>query len=85
VIAKGFVATNTVEGFLGIFKPGVKGVQQHCGEQHPRRDLIEFDFRTSNRVALDVDDSQRATKLLKGIEGKRLTFRWIRQQPEEAA
>jgi hypothetical protein len=85
VIAKGFVTTNTVEGLFGIFKPGMKGVQQHRGEQHLQRYLIEFDFRTSNRVALEVDDSERATKVLKGIEGKRLTFRWTRQQPEEAA
>jgi len=85
VIAKGFVATNTVEGFFGIFKPGMKGVQQHCGEQHRQRYPIDFDFRTSNRAALDDDDSERATKVLKGIEGKRLTFRWTRQQPKEAA
>ena len=26
--------TNTVEGFYSIFKRGMKGIYQHCGEQH---------------------------------------------------
>ena len=37
--------TNTVEGFFSIFKRGMKGVYQHCGEQHLHRYLAEFDFR----------------------------------------
>jgi hypothetical protein len=40
-----------------------------------KRYLGEFDFRYNNRVALHVDDDMRATKLLEGIEGKRLTYR----------
>jgi hypothetical protein len=39
------------------------------------RFLTEFDFRYSNRVALKVDDAQRAEIALKGIRGKRLTYR----------
>jgi transposase-like protein len=72
--ARGDVTTNTVEGFFSIFKRGMKGVYQHCGEQHLQRYLTEFDFRYSNRTALGVTDSQRATRLLKGIGGKRLTY-----------
>ena len=53
------VTTNTVEGFYSIFKRGMKGVYQHCGEQHLHRYLSEFDFRYSNRVKLGVDDKQR--------------------------
>jgi hypothetical protein len=37
--------------------------------------LAEFDFRYNNRVALGVDDYERAEKLAKGIVGKRLTYR----------
>ena len=67
--------TNTIEGFFSIFKRGMKGVYQHCGEQHLHRYLAEFDFRYSNRARLGVTDSQRADIALKGIGGKRLTYR----------
>jgi transposase-like protein len=45
------VHSNTVEGFFSIFKRGMHGVYQHCGEQHLQRYLDEFDFRYSNRAA----------------------------------
>ena len=67
--------TNTIEGYFSIFKRGMTGIYQHCGEQHLKRYLTEFDFRYSNRVALGVDDAQRAEIALKGIEGRRLTYR----------
>ena len=67
--------TNTVEGYFGIFKRGMVGVYQHCGEQHLQAYLDEFDFRYSNRIALGVDDTERATRAVKGAEGKRLTYR----------
>ena len=67
--------TNTIEGFFSIFKRGMKGVYQHCGEQHLHRYLAEFDFRYNNRIALGVDDVTRADEALKGIVGKRLTYR----------
>ncbi len=69
------IHTNTVEGYYSIFKRGMKGVYQHCGEKHLHRYLAEFDFRYSNRVALGVDDAARASKALKGVVGKRLTYR----------
>ncbi len=50
------ITTNTVEGYYSIFKRGMKGIYQHCGEKHLHRYLAEFDFRYSNRVALGVDD-----------------------------
>jgi transposase-like protein len=73
--ARGDVTTNTVEGFFSIFKRGMKGVYHHCGEQHLHRYLKEFDFRYSNRAALGVDDVLRTMRLIKGAEGKRLTYR----------
>ena len=69
------ITTNTVEGFYSIFKRGMKGVYQHCGEKHLHRYLAEFDFRYSNRSALGVEDMERADKLAAGIVGKRLTYR----------
>jgi hypothetical protein len=53
----------------------MKGIYQHCSEQHLQRYLAEFDFRYSNRSALGVEDTERATKALQGIVGKRLTYR----------
>jgi transposase-like protein len=77
---RGDVHTNTIEGYFSIFKRGMKGVYQHCDEKHLHRYLAEFDFRYNNRAALGVEDTERATSALKGVEGKRLTYR----QPREA-
>ena len=69
------IHTNTVEGFFSVFKRGMKGVYQHCEKQHLHRYLAEFDFRYSNRVALGVNDIERADRMLAGVVGKRLTYR----------
>lgn len=68
------ITTNTVEGYYSIFKRGMTGVYQHCKEKHLHRYLAEFDFRYSNRIALGVNDTMRAAKAVKGVEGKRLTY-----------
>ena len=47
--ARDDVTTNTIEGFFGVFKRGMVGVYQHCGEQHFQRYLDEFAFRYNNR------------------------------------
>ena len=51
------------------------GTYQHCGEQHLDRYLAEFDFRQNTRSKLGWDDAARTEKALKGIVGKRLTYR----------
>ena len=68
------IHTNTVEGAFSIFKRGMKGVYQHCGEQHLHRYLAEFEFRYNNREANGVTDPQRSVAALRGIVGKRLTY-----------
>jgi transposase-like protein len=72
------IHTNSVEGFFSIFKRGMKGIYQHCSEKHLHRYLAEFDFRYSNRIALGVDDLERAARALAGVKGKRLTYRTAR-------
>jgi len=72
---RGEVHSNTVEGFYSVFKRGMKGVYQHCSEKHLHRYVAEFDFRYSNRVKLGVDDAQRTVTALRGIVGKRLTYK----------
>jgi hypothetical protein len=69
------IHTNTIEGFFSIFKRGMRGIYQHCSEAHLHRYLAEFDFRYSNREALGCDDHARTLEAIKGIEGKRLTYR----------
>jgi transposase-like protein len=68
------VHSNTVEGYFSIFKRGMRGVYQFCGERHLHRYLAEFEFRYNNRVALGFSDAERADTLLNGIVGKRLTY-----------
>jgi transposase-like protein len=73
--ARGDVTTNTVESFFGVLKRGIRGVYQHVSPEHLSRYVDEFSFRHNNRVALEINDQQRATNALAGIEGKRLTYR----------
>jgi transposase-like protein len=69
------VHTNTVEGAFSIFKRGMRGIYQHCGERHLHRYLAEFDFRYNNRARLGVDDAERAARAIRGVVGRRLTYR----------
>jgi hypothetical protein len=75
---RGDAHTNTVEGYFSIFKRGIYGVYHlyhHVSQQHLKRYLGEFDFRYNEPIALGVNDTQRATKAIKGAAGKRLTYR----------
>jgi transposase-like protein len=64
--------TNTVENFFSIFKRGVIGTYHHMSECHLHRYTAEFDFRYNTR---QISDKERADIALKGISGKRLTYR----------
>lgn len=75
----GFWHTNTVENYFSILKRGITGTYHHVSQQHLKRYLAEFDFRYNERKGLGVSDKQRAAKLLKGITGKRLTYRRINE------
>lgn len=72
---RGDVHTNSAEGYFSIFKRGMRGIYQHCAEKHLHRYLAEYDFRYNHRIALGIDDGERAAMALKGAEGKRLTYR----------
>jgi transposase-like protein len=75
--ARGDVTTNSVEGYFGIFKRGMKGVYQHCSEKHLHRYLAEFDFRYNHREALGWNDENRAIAAIRSGEGKRLTYHQV--------
>ena len=69
------VHTNTIEGYFSVFKRGMKGIYQHCGEAHLHRYLSEFDFRYNTRTKLGFTDADRAVVAWLGAKGKRLTYR----------
>lgn len=73
--ARDDVTTNTVEGFFSVFKRGMRGTYQHCKSRHLPRYLAEFDFRYNHRAALEISDTMRTEAAVRGIIGKRLTYR----------
>jgi transposase-like protein len=75
--ARGDVTTNTVEGFFGVLKMGIRGVYQHVSPEHLSRYLNEFEFRYNHRKSLGVNDSERADQMLSGVVGKRLTYQTV--------
>lgn len=70
----GAVHNNSCESYFSVFKRGMRGVYQHCSEKHLHRYLAEFDYRHNTRVAVGMDDVQRADKLITQVVGKRLTY-----------
>lgn len=69
--------TNAAENFFGNFKRSMKGTYRFCSEKHLSRYLAEFEFRHNNRSGLGITDGERTALAMKGIEGKRLTYRPI--------
>jgi len=82
---RGDIHTNTIEGFFSILKRGIVGTFHHVSPQHLQKYVTEFDFRYNHRettvkidgkmVKVGHSDAERTTALLKGISGKRLTYR----------
>ena len=54
------------------FKRGVIGTYHHMSEAHLGRYCCEFDLRYNTR---GMTDGERAAIIVKGMEGKRLTYR----------
>ena len=55
----------------------MRGIYQHRGEKHLRLHRNEFSSRYNRHIKLGVNDTERALIALRGIEGKRLTCRWV--------
>jgi transposase-like protein len=77
-----FWHTNTVEGYFSILKRGINGVYHHVSAEHLHRYLAEFDFRYNNRAALKIDDNARTENAVRGVVGKRLTYRRTRGEAQ---
>lgn len=69
---RGAAHVNSAESFHALLKRGVHGVYHHWSQHHLHRYLSEFDFRFNLRK---VEDGERTLEVLKGFEGKRLTYR----------
>jgi transposase-like protein len=74
-VGKDGQTTNAVENFFGIFKRSMKGTYRFCSEQHLQRYLSEFEFRHNYRAGLGINDKERTRIAMRGIAGKRLTYR----------
>lgn len=73
-VRDGNIHTNTIENTFSVFKRGMRGIYQHCGEAHLHRYLAEFDFRYNHRSALGITDTERTAAIVRGAEGKRLVY-----------
>lgn len=69
---RGDAHTNTSECRFSLMKRAVFGTHHSVSEAHLQRYLTEWDFKWNTRK---VNDGERAAIALKGIEGKRLTYR----------
>jgi transposase-like protein len=76
---RGDASTNAAENYFSILKRGIYGIYQHVSEEHLHRYLAEFDFRHNSRIALGIDDVERANRALRGVVGK-LTYRTTHRQ-----
>jgi hypothetical protein len=74
---RGDVTSNTAESSFAILKRGLTGVFHSVSEKHLQRYCHEFDFRWNFRQSQGFSDVARADAALKGIAGKRLTYRRI--------
>jgi transposase-like protein len=77
---RGDAHSNTVEAYFSILKRGITGCYFHVSEALLHRYLAEFDFRHSHRAGLGVDDEARTERAIRGIVGKRLTYRTAGRQ-----
>jgi transposase-like protein len=68
----GFAHINTAECRFSLMKRAVFGTHHSVSEAHLSRYLVEWDFKWNTRK---MKDGERAALALKGIEGKRLTYR----------
>lgn len=73
--ARGDVTTNSAESSFALLKRGLIGTFHSVSEAHLQRYVTEFDFRWNHRSKLGVSDVARTGAILRGIEGKRLTYR----------
>jgi transposase-like protein len=81
----GAAHTQTVESFFALIKRGVTGSFHSVSEQHLQRYVDEFAFRWNTRSSLGIEDTERASLMVKAGVGKRLTYRRTNEAPNTQA
>lgn len=66
---------NSAESFFAIVRRKMYGTHHAVSEAHLHRYIAEAQFMWNNRIALKIDDTERANNALKAIGGKRLTYK----------
>ena len=61
------------ENYFSIFKRGIYGVYHSISEAHLQPLSRRVRFPLQQPLELGVEDEERAEKIIKGTEGKRLT------------
>ena len=79
--ARGSAHINTAESFFALLKRGIHGSFHHVSKKHLPRYLDEFSFRWEHR---GVDDQQRTVAALRLAEGRRLRYRSLVHDEQEA-
>ena len=71
---KGMAHTNSIESVWSVFKGGINGTYHHVNNKHLQRYVDEFAFRL-NEGNCEVDTIDRMESLVKGMGGKRITYK----------
>jgi len=67
--------TNFAESYHSLLKRGIIGAFHHVSEKHLPRYLNEFEFRWNSRK---ITDGERTEKAIMAADGKRLTYKPLR-------
>ena len=70
-VSRGYIHTNSIEGFWSLFKRAVIGVYHSVSEKHMDRYLAMAAFRFNSR---HMAEGARLNGLLANVSGKRLTY-----------
>jgi CheY-like chemotaxis protein len=62
------IHTNSAEGFISVFKRGMRGICQHCEKKHLHHYRAEFDFLHNHRIAGGANDTMHVDAALLGNE-----------------
>jgi transposase-like protein len=76
---RGDAHTNTAECRFSLMKRAVFGTHHSVNEAHLKRYLVEWDFKWNTRK---ISDGERAALAIKGVTGKRLTYRIPHKTPD---
>lgn len=72
------IHSNSIEGVFSLIQRGIMGTFHSVSRKHLPNYLNEFQFRWNTRK---LDDGQRVSRVVKMLDGKRITYRESVDQP----